>query len=243
MSIRIMSYNVCHYNFDQGATGFPAAIINEKVMNLKEMLMETAPDLIGLQEDVQYCDTAQTKTSVDYLFNPVWTGTGTGQSTIRYKPEYVRKTQKLVQFSTGRVYRRAIFLVDGKRLLFISAHPTPFSGAENQAKRKAEYTQLFTDIKALRWDWCVVVGDMNTFDTADKENLKAICSENGFDMAIGTYLPWIPTCLGHDGKGTMSFDNILVSGNITIQTTKALREWYGRLYSDHVPLIADLQLR
>lgn len=241
--MRVMSYNVCHYNFDQGDTGFPAAILNEKVMNLKEMLMETAPDLIGLQEDVQYCDTVQKKPSVDYLFKPVWIGTGTGRCTLRYKPQYTRTGQKLVQFSTGRVYRRAFFNVDGKRMLFISAHPTPFSGAENQAKRKAEYTQLFTDIKALKWTYCVIVGDMNTFDPEDKENLKAICQANGFDMAIGTYMPWITTCMGHDGTGHMSYDNILYSSNITIQSVKALREWYDRLYSDHVPLIADLQLR
>jgi len=240
--MRVMSYNVCHYNFDQGNTGFPAAIFNEKVSNLKQMLMEYSPDIMGLQEDIEYCDTAKTKKTLDTLYKDRWTGVGTGGCTIRCKPSIKRLSQKWVEFSTGRYYRRGMYKVDGKRLLFISAHPTPFSGKENQAKRKTEYTELFDYIKSATWTYCIVVGDMNTFDPEDKANLKAICAENGFDMAIGTYLPWVPTCLGHDGKGTMSFDNILVSSNITIQTTKALREWYSRLYSDHVPLIADLIL-
>ena len=240
--ITVMTYNICHYCFDKRPNGFPADIMDEKVCNLKTMFMEYHPDMIGIQEEYEYIDKDHTQKAAPYLYKPVWSfRSGYKACSVRSKLPVVAGTYKLMQFSTGQYYRRGIFTVDGKKLLFISAHPWGKVG--NSDKRKVEYTELFQHIRSSQWDYCIVTGDFNTTEKIDKENLKSLCEGNNFTMAIGQYLPWVVTYMGHDGTARQSFDNILVSDRITIKSTKVLREWYDHLYSDHVPVIADVLLR
>ena len=240
--IRIMSYNVGHYNMGLSTVGFPKEIFNEKVINFKEMLMEYAPDIIGLQEDSVYIDQDKTLKSNAYLFEPLWRHRPSNNgSNIRAKFPAYTNTTELIKFSSSRNYKKTILKVFGKRLLVISAHPTAHEG--NSAIRKQDYLELFECAKSETWDWCIMTGDFNTLEKADKANLKAICAENEFSMAVGTYLPWVDTFLGRTEKSKHhSFDNILCSKNITIKSTMILRDWWGRLYSDHVPIVADVEL-
>lgn len=241
-TITVMSYNICYYCFDQGNHGFPANLLAEKSGNLKEMLMEYSPDLIGLQEDAEYCDKKKTLKSVDYLFKPIWGyNPGSAYTTIRSKLQTVKNSYKLVYLSTGRCYRRTLVYTEGrKKLLFISAHP--MYGTANAVQRETEYAELFQHIRTSQWDYCVVTGDFNSCTDQDKANLKQLCGSNHFGMAIGDYMPWVATCLGHDGKGKQSLDNILFSSNIRVNKLAVLRDWYSRLYSDHVPVVAELRL-
>lgn len=239
MNLTLMTYNVCHYNNDRGEHGFPPAIMDEKVSNLKELLMWYAPDLIGLQEDIEYIDRAGTIKTGGYLFAPVWNCIGTAGVTIRDRIESISTSRKLVEMSTGRFYRRCLYRTAYGNILFINAHPTPYSGAGNVAKRLAEYTEIFDYTRKAKYDICVVCGDLNTEEEADKANLKRLCETNGFAMVIGTYLPWVKTCFGYDGKSNLSYDNILVKG-ATIKRTQVLRDWYPLLYSDHVPVLAEI---
>lgn len=240
--IRVMSYNIGHYNMGLSPFGYPPDVMDDKVTNLKEMLMEYGPDIIGLQEDSEYADQAKTKKSSKYLYSPVWRyRPSNGGSNIRAKYAAYAGTGELCKFSSGRNYKKAVLKVNGKRLLMISAHPTAHEG--NSEIRKQEYTELFDAVHRETWDWCVIAGDFNTLEKADKANLKALCSENSFDMAIGSYLPWVTTFLGRTAKAKHhSFDNILTSPGVTILTVRVLRDWWDRLYSDHVPVVCTMDL-
>ena len=70
--ISVMSYNICGYNFDLGPKGFPVSIRDEKVSQLKQMLMTYAPDFVGLQEDYKYIDTEGSEQARKAVFSPVW---------------------------------------------------------------------------------------------------------------------------------------------------------------------------
>lgn len=240
--IRVMTYNIGHYNMGRSETGFPDGLYDEKLAGLKEMLMYAAPDLIGLQEDCKWLDKAHTVTTSAGVFDPVWRFRPEGNGcTVRSKLPLISGSNGKITFSTGRHFRKASFKVDGKRLLFLSCHPTAHVG--NSADRKEEYWELFDYVcNREMWDWCVITGDFNTIEAVDKENLRRECDEHGFGMAIGSYMPWISTFPGKDGTSHGSYDNILVSSGVDIRAMRVMRDWYPLLYSDHVPLAAELIL-
>ena len=244
--IRVMSYNICKYNNDKGGTGFPKSIFAEKVSNLKQMFMEYAPDIIGLQEDRQYLDAEKTIPASAGLFDPVWNHrSGMDRETARskfaaFESSFVQFTDKVGK-ANWRSYRRLIYSFYGKRLMFISCHPMP--GKEYVQARIEEFEQIFKDINNTKYDYCIVTGDFNTVTDEDKVNLKNICDQNKFKMAIGSYLPWIVTCPGSVGGAyhPYSLDNILVSKNMNIIQTKIVSEWHSRLYSDHIPVVSTIR--
>jgi endonuclease/exonuclease/phosphatase family metal-dependent hydrolase len=135
-----------------------------------------------------------------------------------------------------------VFKVPGvkKYLLVITCHLSAYPAGA--ALREVEVGELFAAVGAPLYDYCVITGDFNTKTDGDRELLRQRCAENDYGMAIGDYLPWIPTCYGRDGREQYSYDNILVSGKCTIRRVMVMADWYGRLYSDHVPLIADVAL-
>lgn len=245
--LTVMSYNICRYNFDQGGTGFPEDIMNEKIENLKKMFMKNAPDLIGIQEDTYYIDEEHTIESIPALFTPVWQPTGSGWRTIRSKLTRVDGSAAYADFD-GNVnigYRRAVYYYEqSKKILFISLHAMYGNDAEADALRLGEYEQIFQHINdsADEWDYCIVTGDFNSVSQTSKDKLVELCNDNGFSMAIGSYMPWIFTHFNKQGVASDSFDNILVSSNIDILTTEVLTDQYPLLYSDHVPVVARLRL-
>lgn len=240
-TIRVMTYNVCYYGDDAGTKGMPSEILEEKVNNLKTMLMATGPDFVGLQEDYPYIDEKATIQARTALFKPVWRFTqGTTETTLRAKYGLVSGTYQLRRFSTDRFYRTGLFnyTPTKQKILFISCHLSAY--AKNENKRKTELVELFRFIAGETWDHCVVTGDFNTNTDSDRKTLMEMCDKAGFSAAIGPYLPWIRTCYGHDGKERYSFDNVLVSSGMAIRTVNVLGEWYWSLYSDHVPVLCEI---
>lgn len=239
-SIRVMTYNVGHYNMGLSPFGFPEDVRAEKTANLKTMLMDTGPDIIGLQEDSEYADQAKTIKSSKSLYSPVWKyRPSNGASNIRAKYSAYAGTGSTGVFSTGAKYRKVVLKVDGKRMLVFSLHATAHTG--NSDKRMQEYTELFELVNREVWDYAVLCGDFNTLQKADKANLKAVCKANKFSMAIGSYLPWIDTFYGRtETSKHHSFDNVLASPGLTIRTVRVLGEWWSRLYSDHLPVICEI---
>jgi len=103
------------------------------------------------------------------------------------------------------------------------------------------------------WDYVVIGGDFNTSNRngydpktgkdykageEDWNNLAKLRNHYRFDSANGGYLGWVTTF--PDGKEAL--DNILVSGNVILESIKADSEWYPELYSDHVPLVTTMTL-
>lgn len=102
------------------------------------------------------------------------------------------------------------------------------------------------------WDYAVIGGDFNTSNrngantagkaynagTQDYDNLCKLRDYYRFDSANGGYLGWIPTY----PSNKECLDNILVSGNVILESITDGSDQFKALYSDHVPLVATMRL-
>lgn len=241
--LKIVSYNVANYNNDT-QTYLPSA----KQFNLKSMLSELDADIIGVQEDRNYIDSSNTKETGSELYNPILPKV-VGNGGVKVRSKVDPASTGSVQYTSGRYIRYAVFDIDGDSLLFLSTHPSPGFDATAEATRLQEYTELFkwiygeiqlSSTSAPTWDYCIIAGDMNSATATDRSNLATLASARNFTMANGGYLGWLVTCY-YQGNG-LCLDNIICSENITISNIKAYTSKYGDLYSDHVPLSAEVTL-
>ena len=250
--LRIMSYNICCYTNDTHVSGNPVYISDEKLFNLKNMLMNANADILGIQEDQEYIDAYSgtgTKPSDEYVFYPIYPYRyGIGGTTIHSKI-HPSNTGNVLKYSNGRSLRYVVFSIDEKKILFICTHPGLTVG-----ERSVQYEELFdwiegritlrdygdtTDITVPSHTHCVICGDMNSIADEDKTKLVNEATSDNFILGNGGYLGWVTTLM----RGTyMSIDNIIVSNNIIINKFEAYNSWYDKLYSDHIPLVADLTL-
>ena len=237
--IRVMTYNIGHYNMGRSRHGYPPDVMDEKVAGYKELIMQYAPEIIGVQEDNTYCDQAGKIKAQDYVYKPVYRyRVGGAGSTIKTMFPVVSGTVESGKLDTGASYKRGVWRVEDRRVMVISLHATAHAG--NTEKRRRDYANVFAMAEKEEWDACIICGDFNTREDADKACLAGMCAENGYEMAIGTYLPWVDTYLGRtEGATRYSFDNVLVSGG-SIRRVQVLRDWWERLYSDHVPVICEI---
>ena len=241
MNITAMTYNIGHYNMGLSKHGYPPDVMDEKVAGYKELIMQYAPEIIGVQEDNTYCDQAGKIKAQNYLYKPVYRyRVGGAGSTIKTMYPVISGTVESGKLGTGACYKRGVWKAGERRLMVISIHATAHVG--NSEKRRKDYADVFSMAAREDWDACVICGDFNTTEDADKRSLTEMSAANGFEVAIGTYLPWVDTYLGRtEGATRHSFDNILVSGG-SIRRVQVLRDWWGRLYSDHVPVLCEIEM-
>lgn len=250
MRFRVMSYNAANYNNDT-STYLP----NDKLLNLKRFIRSADVDLILLQEEGQYVD-GSTKDATDWIYNPVHPyKSGTGGTTIRSKTPI--GTNSVLKYSNGRALRYAVIEIGGKTILTVSTHPSPASEEGGVEKRAVQYEELFkwvnrliqletysggTMVTAPEWTHCIIGMDANSGTDTDKANLIGFAHEGGFNAANGEEFGWFIT---HPKKGATpdwALDNIIVSDNVIINDVEVYSNIYKSLYSDHVPLVADLTL-
>lgn len=231
--ISVLSYNVGVYNNgNTSKRGMSNDVIDEKVFNIKKLLMDVNPYLIGLQEDIQYIDQGETKDAHEYLYKPIFPVRSTlGGVSVYSKKAFINSGSRSI--GNGRCMAWGEISVNGKTLLFISTHPSP----DTTAHRKGEYENIFKWISNRTYEWCIISGDFNTIEEQDRTNLKYICETNGFTMANGGYLGWLKTT-----PYPRSLDNILVSSKCIINAVKVHSSLENDLISDHYPLSAKITL-
>lgn len=253
MKLRVCTYNVANYNNDTATY-----ISDNKLLNFRKMLYEVDADVLFTQEDRQYVDSGSSNESKNYLYYPKYPYlTGTGGNTIKTK---VSVTNDLVLRLSGMRSLRSCLLTSGSvKLLLITTHPTAnydstgVTSAESIAERLIEYQEILGwangDVSLNRTDGGgaeyapththVIIGlDANTITDDDKTNLQTLAASNDFILANGGYLGWFVTNPRHD----YSIDNIIVSENVIINNVVSMNTKYLDLYSDHVPVYADVTL-
>jgi endonuclease/exonuclease/phosphatase family metal-dependent hydrolase len=88
----------------------------------------------------------------------------------------------------------------------------------------------------------VIIGiDANSSTESDKENLLARLSAANLIPANGGRFGWVST-VNTSTATPNQIDNIIVSNNIIINNFEALSSLQNTLWSDHVPVFADLTL-
>lgn len=254
-NLRVMQYNISGYRHDSSVY-----LPDEKLYNLKKLLRTVNPDVIGLQEEQQYIDLAETKSSDAYVWFPQYPiAAGVGDVVIRSKRQM--HDMGVVVTSTNKSIRYGVLTVGSHNVLILSHHcPWAYNGnaGESAASIAARNTQF---IEAFRWangqitlndfhsgspveapehSHVVVMFDANCTTAADKTNLQTAASTYGYTLANGGEMGWIYSC--EDSSGLYSIDIVAVSENIIINGLDVLENWYPALYSDHFPVIADLTL-
>lgn len=255
--IKVLSYNVANFDNNTGDKGIAAAIYEEKVFNLKKMLMKVNPDFIGMQEYYKFIDAEHTKQAKNYLLNPVFPFVY-GENGIVIASKISANGGDLVRL--GETGARFITIsVDNKTILFVTFHAVAQSSQAASAidsisitERFNEYTNLFkfvnheitlpkfeaeTDVQCPEWDYCIISGDTNAITNTDKANLVNVCEDYNFTLSNGGYIGWVDTNNTHN-----AIDNILCSPNIIINSIESLGSEYEDLYSDHYPFTVELTL-
>lgn len=256
--IRVMSYNICQFNNDSSVY-----ISDSKLLNLRKMFYQANADILMLQEDREYIDSGNTKASMNYMYLPVYPTTiGAGGANIRSKMSLTNGGTVFYN-TTGRVLRYAVHTIGSKVILVVSTHPIwKYNGnegdsAESIAARKTEYEELFkwvagaitlkngsnVDVTVPAHTHCIIGMDGNSATATDKTNLlnEASTVRDGvyFVAGNGGAIGWYITEMRSAGS---AIDNIFVSNNIIINSIESWNDWYSKLYSDHVPVVADLTL-
>lgn len=265
--LRVMTYNMAGFNNDTD----PAVYIDSaRLFNLKKFLMKVNPDFLLAQEHNGNLDGDDGTLSVDdYLYHPVLRARyGWGGVAIVTK-EYL-DSWGILEYTNGRQLRYGVYnLGDGKKLLLISTHPVWNAGGGGHsstdiAARKTQYDELFAWIKGEITlnsfgtttavsvpegiTHCIIGMDGNSCEAQDKTNLTNAATGANCILGNGGYLGWFVTCYDNylTPKGvtqTWDIDNIIVSDNIIIENIESYGDWFGKLYSDHVPVVADLMLK
>lgn len=254
-NLRVMQYNIAGYNHDSSVY-----LPDENLYNLRKLLRTVNPDVIGLQEEKQYIDSAEAKTSNEYVWFPQYpNAAGVADVVIRSKRQM--HDTGVVVASTNQSIRYGVLTVGNYNVLILSHHcPWRYQGndGESAASIAARNTQF---IEAFRWakgqitlndyhtseareapehSHVVVMFDANCTTATDKTNLQTAASTYGYTLANGGEMGWIYSCL--DAGTLYSIDIVAVSNNVIVNGLDFLENWYPLLYSDHYPVIADLTL-
>lgn len=254
--ISVMTYNVAQYNNDTSTF-----INNEKILNFRNFLGKTNADIVCTQEDNGYCDSGNTMDSDDYIWYPIYP-VRSGEGGVAIHSKMAQTHRNLVKHSNGKLMRFATIDVDGATLLIISAHTvwnynnTGGESADSIASRKTQIEEMFqwingditlpnnaddTATSVPEHSHCVICIDANTATSTDKTNLEEAAEDASFILGNGGAVGWFYTC-DFRKSSICSIDNIICSENVVINGITAYSDCYDTLYSDHVPVVAELTL-
>lgn len=233
MTLRIMTYNLGHFYYGT-EIGLPSNIYAEKVENYKQYLDGCDCDILGLQEWTEYIDRSQTIKSNPTIFNECYPSNGgntdiwcalKGKNTLFFSQE--------TGTINGRKYVKAKTIVNRKTISVYSVHFTP--GANNASARVTEAQALIAMVASE--NYFIICGDFNP-EPSDEDSLFALFTAEGMHLAncgsFGKLSTW-------HNNSSYHIDNIITSQNINILSVKA-DDVYSKLSSDHIPLIADIQV-
>lgn len=249
--VKVLSYNVANYNNDT------STYINDaQLVAFKKMLYKCGADFIGVQEERANLDGSEQNTH-DHLYRPIYGyKSGDGGTTVYSKKVYEKAN--IVTFSNGRSFRYCTYKINNRILAIGSFHAvagydgTAWDSVESVSARAVQYYELMsfvnhkislrqyggtTELSMPEWDYCIICGDFNSATQADKNNIIQNATENGFHLANGGYLGWVSTT-----PTDVAIDNILCSNNCVINNFEVLSSLGAALYSDHLPVVADIML-
>lgn len=261
-NLRIVSYNVARYN--NNTTTY---LSDQKIFNFRKAIGKFNADILCIQEDMQYIDSNGTKESQSYLYLPQYPynyNGGKWRNVVHSKkPATAHGRVKLT--AQGNDYRSiefALYTIGAKTLLVCSSHPSwndSGEGGESAAQiaiRLSNYTEIFqfvnreislpdltsgSAVTAPEHTHCIICMDGNSATATDKTNLETLAAQNDFILGNGGALGWFYTCQSTTPV-LSSLDNIIVSDNIIINNIESFMELWRNLYSDHVPVVADVTL-
>lgn len=238
-TIRVMSYNVCQYDNDTQVD-----ISDQKLANLKAMILDANCDVLGWQESTATINdnTSDDKSALYYVFYPIYPYVyRPNLSSLSSKIPFVSGSQQTITLTSGRPCSKADVLVNSKRVSIYSIHTTPNFSAAQIAARETDMRELKTALDNDSNAYKIVCGDFN-IDEDEIATFETIFSD--YQHVNGGYAGWFETTGRYRAsRGTeYPMDNIIFTSNIQLSYMKAYKEWYNALYSDHIPVVAEFRL-
>ena len=254
-----MQYNVGRFNYGNTKNeGLPADIYDKKLLGLKKLFTTYQPDIVGMQEVLEYLDHAETHKSNDVLFDvffPFKTDLFNYKRAIKgkYPVTYVA-TKKVPVIIDGIVFNVSFahcqINIEG-RLVDIATTALPSYSNEFDRRKREVVLPLILD-EFANSEYAFIILDMNNGgnrkDISSKEEGKTllqIARGKGWNFANGGDVPFqvtyvIPKYLYRQ----LVIDNIIYknNGNIIFNDFKVLTDEYENLASDHAPIYADFLL-
>lgn len=235
---------VCTFNMARdyaSLTGADAAGIQAQILNYLNFIGQYDPDVIQAQEaGGEYWDDGSTKNMNTTVFNRKYI--------FSRWPMHNRKTWSKFNLSEPtytvmnatydgktRAYTKMYLHVDGKVICLLNAH-CEYEGTFAEC-RQLQFQELATEMG--NHEYCILCGDFNAYDASEFDEFS------GFNMVnCGEYGEIDTWLIGQDYPGYpfKAMDNIITTTNIKIQNV--VRGPYDfSNFSDHAPLMADLQIR
>ena len=138
-----------------------------------------------------------------------------------------------------RLFTRVLIEKDGKEIAFYNAHTTwedVNANGDSIDIRAGQLKQLHEAMKSDTAEYVVAVGDFNINATSEMWIFQ-----DDFTLGNGNNGVWMDTfVVEYDSMNVYSIDNIIVSNNIEIRDIRVVEE---PVLSDHLPLIAELELQ
>ena len=239
---------VCTFNQAANITEYQSATLEDtkkRALNHLNFLGEYNPDIICAQEALgNYFQPVAYEISVGnvydrkyfYMHNPGYQR----RTWSKYNMSRLAKVDFVHQASDGdRFYGKCLISFEGVDVWVLNTHCAFQGNSDFELARKGQFEELLAEMQ--QHEYCICCGDFNAW-SADEFSLF---TDAGFNIAncgdFGELTTWDP----HHASQTWpfgAFDNIITTPNIYIQNVK-LGPYDFNLFSDHIPLIADLQIR
>ncbi len=240
--LKVMSYNLGHYAYGTGM-GLPANIYDEKLMHYRKFFGDNLPDICGFQEFDSRMDEENTVWARDALWSHYYPhSTITGSQTALFTREF-HSWRETKQLSTGRYYTEAT--ING--IYIITVHPSV--GADKANVRITECQEVIDIVK--QYDRYIIFGDFNC-EPNEEDSLFKLFSDEGMNLAncgfFGKFYTWSSRRADFDDydnpQGTLWYiDNVITSPNINIVNAYPIPSAYSYLSSDHIPMVAELDIQ
>ena len=226
---KILTYNVAHYDNDSsvliGDNGN-----EDKVLNFRNLLLEYPVDLVCTQEDAQYIDSANSKSTTEWLYAPLYSyklGVGGPAMFANTNVNFQNKID-------GTVTLRKATLVKGAKSLVVYCTHLAVGSYDARVAQLANIKNIITADAPENY---IIVGDFNTLTEQDYTYLKQWCAENNLSMGNGGFGGRKITTVSN-----YAIDNALAGSGVTITGFKVLGNWYSALYSDHFPVVITVKV-
>lgn len=251
-TIRFMQWNIGAFDYGRKpSTGNPAGMSDEqyaeKLPKYREFFCKYRPEILCMQECLQYVDKNHNHESDDVLFNDILPYSAKSGE-LRIKSVF-----PIVEYGTGSVqgltnslpYLMSILNVYGKHVAVFTTALDYVASANGYANRAQQFANLLNI--ASQYEYAVVCGDINCSgngsDITSRDEaieLVSYAETVGWEGCNGGYLGWYVT--HHDTQNTL--DNILYKDNSTeiFRNFKVLNDEYENVSSDHYALIADIAI-
>ena len=237
------NFRVCQYNigkFNWGISGgLPAALVDTKVANYKEFLGQYKPDMICMQEYVNYVDENETVTAAS-IFDPLYRShSEIGKEAVFYTNNVVYRTGNQWIQTSGDPSANAswgLIWVGGRRIMCATGY---LNVAATLDQKKAAINNLMR-ARFANEEYGIISYDMNALSKDEADGLKAYLATFGFKTANWDYFGYKNT-YKLTSEMYKSIDNIAVKGDIKIRSL-IVPDVYANLSSDHFPVIVDLAI-